>query len=375
MPQPYVLICVTGLTPQIVTETLYALARSNDPKAPPNLPAAIHILTTSRGKALIEASLTGPKGHIAAMGMDYDWPVERIDFGTDNIHVITDLHGQPLDDLREAEDNQAAADFITRFIRQAARGTTRLHVSMAGGRKTMGYFTGYALSLYGRPEDELSHVLVNPPFESHSDFFYPPAQPIQLQDQDGRSISTSKARITLASIPFVRLRNGMDDRLLSGDLSFSDSVARTQQLLDPPQLCIDLSARQVWLQGEALHKKLSPTHFLWLTWLADRGRRDEPPIAFDEQAIVELQKVTTWLEGSGPGRLRDSLDNAGRELARDERSYFERTRSKLNRALHERSNLCPAAVRRYEIHSFGQHAYTRYGLNLAPDAIRIEGDP
>ena len=52
-----------------------------------------------------------------------------------------------------------------------------LHVSIAGGRKTMGFYVGYALSLFARDQDRLSHVLVPPSLESRQDFFYPPPPP------------------------------------------------------------------------------------------------------------------------------------------------------------------------------------------------------
>ena len=71
-------------------------------------------------------------------------------------------------------DNDATADAITERLRAfTADPETALHVSIAGGRKTMGYYLGYALSLFGRPQDRLSHVLVSPPFESHPQFYYP----------------------------------------------------------------------------------------------------------------------------------------------------------------------------------------------------------
>lgn len=37
----------------------------------------------------------------------------------------------------------------------------------------MGYYLGYALSLYGRAQDRLSHVLVTERYESLRDFFIP----------------------------------------------------------------------------------------------------------------------------------------------------------------------------------------------------------
>jgi CRISPR-associated protein (TIGR02584 family) len=81
---------------------------------------------------------------------------------------------RPLEDIRSPDDNRRAADGITELIREfTADPDCALHVSIAGGRKTMGFFLGYALSLYGRPQDKLSHVLVSEPFESSSGFYYP----------------------------------------------------------------------------------------------------------------------------------------------------------------------------------------------------------
>jgi CRISPR-associated protein (TIGR02584 family) len=315
----------------------------------------------------------GENGHFTRLCRDYGWYSNQIAFDADHVHVICDASGRELDDIRDADDNAAAADFITAFIREAANGDERLHVSLAGGRKTMGYFAGYALSLYGRAEDRLSHVLVNPPFESHPDFFYPPPTPISLKTADGRRASTADARISLADIPFVRLREGLETDLLTGGLTFSESVARTQQLVDVPSLHIDLDQRRVWLQAHLLH--LSNTQFLWLVWLADRARHGLGPLAFDEHAATDLLRIVSWLEGAGPNVLRTSVENARAEAARGEKDYFERNRTRFNKALHERSGLCPAAAARYAIQSFGNRPHTRYGLSLSPEAIRIEGEP
>ena len=65
----------------------------------------------------------------------------------------------------------AVADFITEQVRQiTADPAASLHVSIAGGRKTMGFYAGYALSLFGRAQDQLSHVLVSPSFELLKEF-------------------------------------------------------------------------------------------------------------------------------------------------------------------------------------------------------------
>lgn len=71
-----------------------------------------------------------------------------------------------MDDIISPEDNERAADCITAWIKDAAADDdAALHVSLAGGRKTMGYYVGYALSLFGRAQDRLSHVLVDDRYE------------------------------------------------------------------------------------------------------------------------------------------------------------------------------------------------------------------
>lgn len=365
------LICVTGLTPQVVTETVYALGTTQHVAGAFALPSAVHIITTLRGKRLAEQTLLGPNGHMARLCRDYGWSATDIRLDTNHIHVVTDGSGTPLDDIRDAADNAAAADFITAFVRNAANMAPRLHVSLAGGRKTMGYFTGYALSLYGRPSDQLSHVLVNAPYESHPDFFYPPPQPRWLE-VDGQLVSTADAIIELADIPFIRLRDGLDQNLLADDLSFSESVARTQQLLDAPELRINLATREVWLQGHPL--QLSNAPFLWLTWMATRQRDELEPLPFNAHAAADLLRIVEQLEGRGASDLRDAVMEAKADAERGDKRYFERNRTRLNADLIQRCNVYPKAAERYQIKSFGRRPNTCYGLSLPPDSIHIEGE-
>lgn len=53
--------------------------------------------------------------------------------------------------------------------------------NLAGGRKSMGFYIGYALSLFGRGQDRMSHILVEEAFETHPEFFYPPKKPLFLE--------------------------------------------------------------------------------------------------------------------------------------------------------------------------------------------------
>ena len=164
MNQKSILLAVTGLTPQVVTETLYALHQQGQ-----GLPEQIHILTTAEGYQRARLTLINDSW-LARFYTDYQLP--KPDFTEQHIHILQQANGEPLSDIRTQTDNQAMADGITEWIRNfTADPETALHVSIAGGRKTMGFYAGYALSLYGRSQDRLSHVLVSADYESHPQFY------------------------------------------------------------------------------------------------------------------------------------------------------------------------------------------------------------
>ncbi|WP_083845803.1 CRISPR-associated ring nuclease Csm6 [Thiocystis violascens] len=164
-----VLLVVTGLSPQVVTETIYALWKQ-DPRL---VPTEIHLITTVQGAEHARLNLLSPAiGWVERLRREYALPA--IAFSPEHIHVIAGRDGRALEDIRSPDDNVCAADFITDLVRGFTDDARcALHVSIAGGRKSMGYFVGYALSLFGRAQDRLSHVLVSAPFESHREFYYP----------------------------------------------------------------------------------------------------------------------------------------------------------------------------------------------------------
>jgi CRISPR-associated protein (TIGR02584 family) len=117
---------------------------------------------------------------------------------------------------------------------------TEIHVSIAGGRKTMGYYLGYALSLYGRPQDRLSHVLVSDPYETNRDFYYPTPYEHPIHSRRGDKEVTVDARQRArgsGGYPFVRLRDGLPERLRTGQASFTRVVATANRGLQARSWC------------------------------------------------------------------------------------------------------------------------------------------
>ena len=237
-----ILLAVTGMSPQVLTETLYALA--HDAHHTP--PTEVHIITTRLGAQRARTALLHEDGgQFRALLRDYP-ALGQPRFDEQHIHVIHSADGTPLDDIRTPDENAAAADAITALLGELTRDAgSALHVSIAGGRKTMGFYLGYAFSLFARPQDCLSHVLVSEPFENHPDFFFPPLTPRRLATRDGHHIDTADAHITLAEIPVVPLRHGLPQQLLDRAHSYIDTVTAAQSRLGAPRLHIDFEQKQI----------------------------------------------------------------------------------------------------------------------------------
>ncbi len=140
-----ILVFVAGASPQIITETIYALAIQKKPVYPDE----IFIITTSTGKNIIKKTLI-EKRILEALFSEYKIPPVTIE---DTSFIIPrNSEGQELDDIRTKEDNEILAKLITSFLREKCQDhRTRLHCSIAGGRKTMSFYLGSALQLFGRP--------------------------------------------------------------------------------------------------------------------------------------------------------------------------------------------------------------------------------
>lgn len=358
-----ILLSVTGLTPQVVTETVYALHRRGAGEAPHE----IHVVTTQEGAERVRlALLSSQPGWFDRLKRDLGLGPIRFDEST--IHVLAGRDGQPLADIRGAEDNALAADQIAELVRSLTRdAATSLHVSLAGGRKTLGYFAGYALSLYGRDQDRLSHVLASEPYESCWDFFYPTPYEQIIQTRDGKLVDCARAEVTLAEIPFVRLRRGLPASLLEGRCTFAQAVGAAQVTVDPPSLVVDLAARRIVASGHVL--ELPPAELAFMAWFARRAKQGAPALprmkgapepVVAEEYLAEWRRIVPFIERDDrtSRRYRHGMASAD----------FDERKSKLKRALEER--LGPDAAQPFLVHGEGRRPM-RYRLTLPADAIRF----
>jgi len=209
------LIAVVGVTPQILTETLWAL------RVDRCIPVdEVYVLTTVLGRRVCRERLLA-EGRFEQFLADYCLSSHDVLFDDAHILVFQDADGNSLEDIRSSMDNRLARDAIYGLVEEWTRDDdVALHCSLAGGRKSMGFLLGSAVHFFGRPQDRLYHVLVSPPQVERPDasFYYPTpdpspvliAGPDRRQPEalkvDGMAVSTHDVAVELAEIPFCRLR-------------------------------------------------------------------------------------------------------------------------------------------------------------------------
>ena len=227
----HILLCVAGLTPQIILETLYALTQERNERID-----EIRVITTIAGRnKLKEVLLDRETGKLAEFCRDYAIHRDSIKFDETTITLLRKPDGTMLEDIRTVEENEFAGDQICDIVRELAKDDNlQIHASAAGGRKTMSIYLTAAMQMFGRAQDALSHVLVSEPFEMNQEFFYIPPSPRILKGRDGKDVSTAEARIYLADIPFVRLRGSRDEwsEVKEQAHPYSEIVERAQLDLD-----------------------------------------------------------------------------------------------------------------------------------------------
>ncbi len=361
-----ILLAVSGLTPQIVTETVYALAVD----APePFVPTEVHLLTTLEGAAHAKLMLLSAEpGWFHRLCREYR--LREIAFPQENIHLLRSPAGDPLHDIRTAEENECAADCITEQVRNlTADDESALHVSLAGGRKTMGFYAGYALSLFGRPQDRLSHVLVENGFESAQGFFFPTRKQNVIASPGQTPLDAAKAKVVLAEIPFVRLRQELPNNLLEGSSSYSEVVRAAGAAIGPTEMVIDQAHGRVRAAGKIF--SLRRSSLAMLSVFARRAVEGKASLPAPQKFVKDTEWGRRYLKElrKGVQHPEDMNEQTIHSLEGGmDGDQFSTYLSRLNKDL--RIFLGPAS-QPFLIDGGGKRP-RRYRLNLPAEAIRFE---
>ncbi|RZD17167.1 MAG: TIGR02584 family CRISPR-associated protein [Candidatus Acididesulfobacter guangdongensis] len=365
-----ILVCVAGITPQIITETLYYYLIE---KKPPIWIDEIYVLTTSVGKeTIINSLLKKEHGVFYKFLSDFHIGFQKIKF---NENSVIQLGGDSyIKDISTDMDSAVIGNEIVNFIKKIAIDkNTRIICSIAGGRKTMGVYLSLGLQLYGREQDILSHTLVSPDFESTKDFFYIPPVPenIGIKDKNGKIIkiiNTKDATIMCSEIIFVRLRNFLN---IKDELFYDDLVNIVQKKVDycgTKLISIDLKNKALLLGNKKVI--LKPIEIcLYNLFLSNKkmcvqefcGDCTDCYMSLNEMRSQEVYKNILrfyniiYTENSGQyERLKESFKND--EKGED---FFSQNISKINKTLKQHLNPFEFAV--YKISKMGKYN-KRYGI-------------
>ena len=362
-----VLLCTVGMSPAVVTETLWALAHQDGADF---IPTEIHCLTTTTGAAHLNRHFV--EGGVFRSYVEQYGPPELARALVPGQFHIPEGPDGPLADIQNDADNDRLADLTTQLIRHFTRDPDcALHVSIAGGRKTMTFLGGYVLSIFARPQDRLSHVLVDPRFEAPG-FFFPPKMP-QTITLRGQELNTADADIKLAVIPFVRLDHFLRHNPIAGEVTYSDVVAMTQRRIDTPRMIFDLGARRLTCQGIAVD--LDIRLFNLAAYLAKRVVDEDDTFAgavsYDEFCDAREQTDLAWIEKQTARDVFAADIAQERRHARQggviARGTFHSYVSQINRAL---DATLGELSERYRIKSRGRGTQS-VGFNLEPGQIKI----
>jgi hypothetical protein len=329
-PEP-MLLAVVGNSPNVITETLFGIMKSGSP-----IPKRIIALTTEVGKnSVIESDFLSDNGPLAQFCRDYKVP--PIQFNQDDIKV-PQLNDQPLLDARTTEEHQVLADFITHEVRKLTQATVTslpqllesapninhsvtgkafkrminqnmtgitgyrtfkqrtikkrehleyifdkysIHASIAGGRKSMTFLLGYAMSLFGREHDKVSHVLVDEWVEYCRDFYYPSPQPdIRMVGKPPVERDFHQAKVSLAEMPLVLMSYKMPEGLLKENRSYSETIEMFNERNVPLHMVLDVMNLKATCSQIIVNLNESQMAYLWAWTFFKNG------IAPSEEAFI-----------------------------------------------------------------------------------------
>jgi CRISPR-associated protein (TIGR02584 family) len=243
------------MSPAIVTETVWALARK---RSPAFWPDRMLVVVTAGAEARCRSALLGPEGKLALLSRELKRP---------SLAECTEIVAATCFDIASEADAIAFGDAVCRVVQHETRDEAAIvHMSLAGGRKTMSFHGGAAMTLFGRPQDELSHVLVHPASleRPEADFWWPG--------------HTCDGDVRLSPIPFVRVRRRLPKVMQEQRMDYAGYVAQVNAATEGAGVVLELfvDTSTLRIAGGAVCVKLEPKDFIVYRVLAEWAKAAVP---------------------------------------------------------------------------------------------------
>ena len=376
-----ILLISSGLSPQIITETLCYYATESTPI----LFDEIHVITGTTGKKLIMENLLGGDGYYDKFLNDYELDKKLIKFSEENIHVLIDSNGNPMDDLLTINQNKAAINQIFELVDYLTQDeNSRLITSIAGGRKTMSVIVGQAMQFYAREQDIIIHVVIDEKL-LRNDFYYPTPYK-KIVEINGEKIDYSKVKLHLDELPFIRLRSIVGPLITENDNSslldlVSEAQSQISALIKPPSISIDLKGKTLSINDYSIllpPKNLAFYSVMLKLQLDDYKEENQETGFIDIYQMIELDFLESFLEFYtccyGPNNIyvvkeSEKINNESNRRSSFDIEWLKQTRSKVNHIL--KKSLPPNIYHFCEIASIRDYGNTKYGVLNSKKYISI----
>jgi CRISPR-associated protein (TIGR02584 family) len=333
-----VLISLVGATPAVLTETVWALAKQPEPVIPDRVIA----LAPSLGAERLRNKLF-EEGHWERMLEDLKGQgllVEgKLKFGpiADSIRVFPNLsRSKELDDIRSLEDNQAVAEFFMETIRSFTENdSVRLIVSIAGGRKTASALLHSVMTLVGRAQDQINHILIDEAWVYQEDFLYPGCTGKFVDKRTGKKIASKDAKLELVDVPFVPLRYLFKRDLERSAGSFMELInqVRTRSINVDEDLIVQLGTERGTFNISGHSVSLSPNEFILYLCFALRVSNNQPPAESYASLEEDLRDLRSeYLREDDPSHWSHQALSSQFDANEDLRKWASNIRTKLKKA-------------------------------------------
>ena len=304
-----ILISGIGTSPAVLTETVWCLAH----QSVPIVPDEVVVLTTESGKERLYAEILNGESSVWRR-MCESLREDKIDiggklvFGKTSVRVIPDAHGNEIYDLRSGEDNLRAADFMLQQLRQYTESSdTVVLASIAGGRKTMSALLFSCMTLLGREDDKVFHVLLPPEFEGGvtPPMYYPVKGVTYTNRMTGKTYKSEKFQSELFEVPFVRMRGWYQEKFKTIPPTYRTLVSRVKTVA-PPAIAypeIEIDAWNGWTTLNGQQVPMSRPCFAMLLLLASGVETKEHHRRLLEAHRASNIAACDWLTSFQEGSL------------------------------------------------------------------------
>lgn len=289
-----VLLALVGTTPAILTETVYALAHRKTPIVPDRIVA----VTTAGGRTVLLEQLFH-RGNWKALRDKLvgsrKIPDRKLGFGpiAECIRVFPSAdRATELEDIRTAADNEAVAEFLMEVVRSFTdNDSVQLIVSIAGGRKTTSALLHSVMTLLGRGDDMITHIIVTDPWSSFSNFFFPGCSGTFKDPTSRKRLRSGDAKLDLAEVPFVPLRYLFKRELEKSPGSYLQLIhqlrARAINVDDELSIRLDTGLGELAINDKTIRP--GPNEFLFYICFAQRAKDRKKPI--DSLVSIEADLI------------------------------------------------------------------------------------